>query len=81
MWLPAGELFSHRELSIGVSVKLTSIETMIETAIVRPKLFRKRPGMPPRNTTGRKMTTSDSVVAMTARPISCVAAMAARIGG
>ena len=30
---------SSRELSIGVSVKLTSIETMIANAIVQPNWF------------------------------------------
>ena len=64
---------SQRADSIGVSVKLTSSETRIANAIVRPKLFMKRPTMPPMKATGRKTATSDSVVASTARPISCVA--------
>ena len=41
--------FSQRADSIGVSVKLTSSDTMIANAIVRPKLFMKRPTMPPMN--------------------------------
>ena len=43
---------------------------MIANAIVRPKLFMKRPTMPPMKPTGTKIATSDSVVASTARPIS-----------
>ena len=45
-----------------------------------PKLWKKRPTRPAMKATGRKMTTSDSVVAMTARLISLVAPAAARIG-
>ena len=33
----ASARFRNRELSIGVSVKLTSIDTRIENAIVQPK--------------------------------------------
>ena len=69
--------FSQRAASIGVSVKLTSSDTMIANAIVSPKLYMKRPTMPPMNATGRKTATSDSVVASTARPISRVASTAA----
>ena len=71
--LPLRSTFSQRAASIGVSVKLTSSETMIANAIVRPKLFRKRPTMPPMKPTGTNTATSDSVVASTARPISLVA--------
>ena len=71
----------QRADSIGVSVKLTSIDTMIANDIVKPKLFMKRPTMPPMKPTGTKMATSDSVVARTARPISRVASMAAWNGG
>ena len=42
-------------------------------AIVRPKLRRNLPGMPPMKATGRKTAMSESVVARTARPISLVA--------
>ena len=72
-----GRTLSQRAASIGVSVKLTSSDTRMANAIVRPKLFMKRPTMPPMNPTGTKMATSDSVVARTARPISLVASMAA----
>ena len=69
-----------REHSIGVSVNATSSDTMIENAIVRPKVLRKRPVTLWMNATGTKMTTSESVVALTARPTSAVAAFAAAIG-
>ena len=75
--MPCRFTFSQRADSIGVSVKLTSRDTMIANAMVRPKLFMKRPTIPPMKPTGTKMATSDSVVASTARPISCVASTAA----
>ena len=75
--VPCFLTFSQRADSIGVSVKLTSSDTMIANAIVRPKLFMKRPTMPPMKPTGTKIATSDSVVASTARPISAVASTAA----
>ena len=71
---------SNRALSIGVSVKLTSSETMIANDIVSATLLKNRPGMLCINATGRKITTSESVVAMTARPISLVASIAASNG-
>ena len=66
---------------IGVSVKLTSSDTRTANAMVNPKLFMKRPTMPPMNATGMNTATSDSVVASTARPISRVASTAAWKGG
>ena len=71
---------SQRAAIIGVSVKLTSSDTMTAKAIVRPKLFMKRPMMPLMKPIGRKMATRDSVVAITARPISLVAWTAALNG-
>ena len=62
---------------MGVSVKLTSIETRMANDIVSPNDFMKRPTMPPMKPTGTKMAISDSVVASTARPISFVASTAA----
>ena len=62
-------------------MKLTTSDTRIANAIVRPKLFMNRPMMPLMNATGTKMATSDIVVASTARPISLVASTAASIGG
>ena len=49
-------------------------------AIVRPKLWKNRPTCPSMKATGRKMTTSDSVVAMTASAISAVPPDAASMG-
>jgi hypothetical protein len=62
-------------------VNATSKDTITANAIVRPKLFMNRPTMPLMKPTGTKMATSDSVVAITARPISRVASTAACIGG
>jgi hypothetical protein len=76
-----GRILIQRADSIGVSVKLTSSETMMAKAMVNPKLVMKRPTMPPMNPTGTKIATRDKVVASTARPISRVASMAACIGG
>ena len=53
---------------------------MIATAAVTPKLWKKRPTLPSMNATGRKITTSDSVVAMTASAISRVPRDAACTG-
>ena len=68
---------SKYALIIGVSTKLTTSEMKIENAIVSPNEFMKRPTMPPMNATGMKTTMSESVVAMTARPISLVPSSAA----
>ncbi len=72
--------FSQRAASIGVSEKLTMSDTRIANAIVRPKLFRKRPTMPLMKATGRNTAMRDSVVASTARPMSRVASAAATNG-
>ena len=74
-WL-RGSTFSHRAASIGVSVKLTTSDTMIANAIVRPKLFMNRPTMPPMNADrhedrdererGRQHGEADLLVAATA---------------
>src|SRR5215831_7266532 len=69
-----------RELSIGVSVKLTSIDTMIEKAMVQPNGLMKRFAYPFMNAIGRKITTSDSVVAITASATSRVPWIAASNG-
>ena len=70
----------QRAASIGVSVKLTSSDTRIANDMVKPKLFMKRPTMPPMKPTGTKMAISENVVAMTASPISRVASTAAWTG-
>ena len=61
-------------------MKLTSSDTITANAIVRPKLRMKRPTMPLMKPTGAKIATSDSVVAITASPISLVPSTAACIG-
>ena len=61
-----------RALSAGVSVNDTKSDIMMATAVVMPKLWKKRPMRPSMNATGRKMITSDRVVAMTASAISAV---------
>ncbi len=68
----ASDSFRNRELSIGVSVKLTSIDTRIANAIVQPNGLMKRLAYPFMKAIGRKITTSDSVVAMTASATSRV---------
>ena len=50
-------------------------------AAVRPKEFQNLPTSPPMKATGRKITTRDTVVAVTAREISRVPVMAASKGG
>ena len=77
---PSFGSFNHREASIGVRVKLTKSETIIEKLIVMPKLAKKRPGMPAMKAIGMKTATSEMVVASTAMPISSVASTAACIG-
>ena len=62
-------------------MKLTKREMAMAKAMVRPKLFRKRPTMPPMKATGRNTASSEMVVASTARPISFVARMAASRAG
>ena len=66
---------------IGVSVKLMKSETSTAKAMVSPKLAMKRPTIPLMKPTGAKIATSEKVVAITARPISRVASIAASIGG
>ena len=61
-----------REQSMGVSVKETSSETAMANAEVKPNELMNRPTMPPMKPTGRNTASSESVVAITARPISLV---------
>ena len=58
----------------------TSSETAIANAAVNPNDDMKRPTMPPMKPTGTNTAISDSVVAITARPISFVPSMAASNG-
>ena len=55
---------------VGVRVKLTSSDTAMAKAMVRPKLFKNIPTMPLRNATGTNTARSERVVARTAVPIS-----------
>ena len=57
-------------MSIGVSVNETSSDTAMANADVKPNELMKRPTMPPMKPTGRNTASSESVVAITARPIS-----------
>ena len=66
-----------RELIIGVSVKATSNDTIMAIAMVQPKEFTYFRAYPLMNAMGRKIITSERVVAMTAKPISFVASIAA----
>ena len=59
-----------RAESAGVMVKLTSSDTAMANAMVRPKLFKNMPTMPLRKATGTNTASNESVVARTARPIS-----------
>ena len=54
---------------------------MMAKAAVKPKLRKNRPTTAPMNATGKKITTSDKVVAMTAKAISLVPSSAASRGG
>ena len=65
---------------MGVSVNDTRRLTSTDTAAVRPNWYRNRPDTDDMNDTGTKMTTSENVVAMTASPMSAVAARAASNG-
>ena len=63
---------------MGVSVKATSSETRMAMAMVHPKELTYLRAYPVMNAMGRKMITKESVVAITASPISLVASTAAR---
>ena len=71
---------NHNEHSAGVRVNETNIENMMAAAETIPKLSKYCPSVPVMKTTGKKMTTNDNVVAITARPISLVASAAASRG-
>ena len=71
---------SRREHIIGVSEKLTIIDTRIATVAVSPNSNSIRPATLEMNETGRKTITSEKVMASTARPISLVPMMAACMG-
>ena len=63
--------------SMGSSVKLTNIEIITAATMVRPNWWKNLPMMPPMKPMGKNTATIDSVVAITARPISSVPSKAA----
>ena len=63
--------------SIGSSVKLTNMLISTAATMVMPNSWKNLPTMPPMKPIGRNTATIDSVVASTARPISCVPSSAA----
>ncbi len=67
--------------SMGSSVKLTNMEISTAATMVMPNSWKNLPMTPPMKPMGRNTATMDRVVASTARPISCVPSMAARVGG
>jgi hypothetical protein len=70
-----------RAASIGVSVNDTINDTAMANDEVKPNEDMKRPTMPAMNPTGRNTASSESVVAVTASPISRVPSIAAWNGG
>lgn len=66
---------------MGVMVNETHRLIKMANATVAPKLLKNSPTRPLMNTTGRKITNSDMVVAITARAISRVAVEAASRAG
>ena len=62
---------------MGVSSRATSSDASTATEAVMPNCLKNLPGMPPMKAVGRNTATSVNVVAMTARPISSAASMAA----
>ena len=66
----SASLFSRREASIGVRVNDTSSENSVAATIVRPNSRNSWPMLPDMNATGAYTTTSVSVMAMAASPIS-----------
>ncbi len=66
--------------SIGVSVRATNPEITTEPATAMPNSLNSRPVEPLRKARGVNTATSEIVVAMTAKPISCVPLVAACSG-
>ena len=58
--------------SMGSSVKLTNIEIITAATMVMPNSWKNLPMMPSMKPIGKNTATMDSVVASTAKPISCV---------
>ena len=62
---------------IGVSMRATTSEKKTAIAAVQPNWTKNLPGTPLMNAVGRNTAISVKVVAMTARPISSAASIAA----
>src|SRR5207248_10898844 len=69
--------FPNFAASIGVSVKLTKSERSVEMTTVRPNSRRIFPASPETSEIGKKTTTSTSVIAIAAKPISFLPLIAA----
>ena len=65
---------------MGVSSRATTSEKNTATAAVMPNSRKNLPGTPPMKPVGRKTATRVRLVAITARPISSAASVAAWIG-
>ena len=74
---PSAGPLNQRAASMGVSVKLTNMLTRIVPDMVMPNDLRNLPTIPSIMAIGRNTATSETVMAITARPISAVAAVAA----
>ena len=70
----------QRAASIGVSVNETNSENSVATTTTTPNSFMNLPTIPERNAIGRNTTTSTSVIATAAPPISLRPLIAASIG-
>ncbi len=70
----------HFAASIGVSVNETNSENSVATVTTMPNSFMYWPTKPLKNASGKKTTTSTSVIAIAAPPISVRPLMAASAG-
>ena len=71
-----GALSTYADI-IGVSIRATTSENITAIAAVQPNWTKNLPGTPLMNAVGRNTATSVKVVAITARPISSAASIAA----
>ena len=62
---------------MGVSIRATTSDANTAMAAVQPNCLKKRPTRPVMKAVGRNTAMSVKVVAITARPISSAASMAA----
>ena len=69
-----------RAHSIGVRVSETNPDNRMAIEIVMANSKKKRPTMPPMNSTGMNTATSDSVIDSTVKPISLAPLIAASNG-